>query len=85
MNEIKPHLACTFCAGQGCDDCQDSGLRITWAARGKIVGGHYRVSLWAGRRGMRAGLGELTMDHNDWHEFKLQGARMSPPMEITET
>lgn len=90
------HAACLFCSGRGrtpigpdgehaqCDDCKGCGMAITWAARAKLIGGHWHVTIWAGRKGSRANLGTLIMDADDWLEFQAQGCRMVPPLEILE-
>jgi len=88
------HKPCPFCdhglndnsetGDPTCPDCQGTGMAITWAARAALIGGHYHVTIWAGRKGSRAGLGKLVMDADDWAEFQLQVATMTPPMEIIE-
>lgn len=62
----------------GCDECNETGRARTWKLEGRLVGGHWHVTVRCGRPGARAKLGDIVMDLHDWRDLwgQLDGNRL---------
>lgn len=71
----------------GCSACRGTGMRDSFAFRGRLAGGHYHVAVWVGVEGQRANAGTIILDPQEFAALKCATARnpLAEVIDITET